>query len=72
MRDNPDLDDVFLDRSNQDVNRPARSPKKRPRTAGLSRDQVRGYAFRALALLANLSAPERERVLKLAMKINRA
>jgi hypothetical protein len=72
MQDNPDLDDVFLETNTQNVNKPAKGQKKRKGAAGLSRDQVRGYAFRALALLAGLSAPERERVLKFAMKINRA
>jgi hypothetical protein len=72
MRENPDLDDVFLGTSGQSVNTPAKGQQKHKRAAGLARDQVRGYAFRALALLAGLSAPERERVLKLALKINRA
>jgi hypothetical protein len=72
MRENPDLDDMFLTSNGQDVNRPAKGQKKRKRAAGLARDQVRGYAFRALALLAGLSAPERERVLKLALRVNRA
>jgi hypothetical protein len=72
MRDNPDLDNVFLDSNGQDVNEPAKGQRKRKRPAGLSRDRVRRYAFRALALLADLSAAARERVLKFAMKINRA
>jgi hypothetical protein len=72
VRDNPDLDDVFLTSNGQDVNRPAKGQKKRKRAAGLSRDRVRRHAFRALALLADLSAAERERVLKFALKINRA
>jgi hypothetical protein len=72
VRENPDLDDAFLGTSGPDVNRPAKGQKRRKRAAGLTRDQVRGYAFRALALLAGLAAPERERVLRLAMKVNRA
>jgi hypothetical protein len=72
MRENPDLDDAFLGTSGQDVNKPAKGQKKRKRAAGLTRDQVRRHAFRALTLLADLSAAERGRVLKFAMKINRA
>lgn len=65
MRENPDLDDVFLDHTD----RPKKA--KRRRTAG-ARDKIRRYAFRVLSLLAGLDAGGRERVLKAALRLNRA
>ena len=68
MRDNPDLDDVFL---NHAAERPKPVKPRRRRQSG-NRDKVRRYAFRVLALLAGLDATDRERVLKAAQRLNRA
>src|SRR5262249_1145301 len=66
MRENPELDDVFL---NHTGDGPARKPTRlRKRRATGGRDKTRRLAFRVLALLAGLDAPGRERVLKAALR----
>lgn len=68
---NPDLDDFMA--ATEDVNS-TRLPKqkrrrKRPAT---SKDLIRRHAFRVLAAMAGLEANDRERVLRLAMRLNKA
>jgi hypothetical protein len=70
MRDNPDLD-TFMNEPAGDVDG-ARLPKQKRRKAGVNKDTVRRLAFRVLATLANHDAGDRERVLRFALKINRA
>lgn len=72
MRENPDLDDVFLGHAGDGISgrKPAKQ-RKRLKASG-ERDRTRRYAFRVLALLAGLDAPARARVLKSAMRLNRA
>jgi hypothetical protein len=66
VRDNPDLDDIFLDYEGGSVNRkPVRQPD-----AGPERDKTRRLAFRVLAMLSRLDAPSRRRVLKAALRLN--
>jgi len=43
----------------------------KPRETAFSKDELRGWALKTLALMANLSRTERERVLKHALKLNR-
>jgi hypothetical protein len=45
---------------------------RKPReAASISKDELRGWSLKVLALMANLSRTERERVLKHALKVNR-
>jgi hypothetical protein len=44
---------------------------RKPRETAFSKDELRGWALKTLALMANLSRTERERVLKHALKVNR-
>ena len=44
---------------------------RKPRESAFSKDELRGWALKTLALMANLSRAERERVLKHALKVNR-
>ncbi len=44
---------------------------RKPREKAFSKDELRGWALKVLALMANLSRPERERVLKLALRVNK-
>lgn len=44
---------------------------RKARETGFSKDELRGWALKTLALMANLSRAERERVLKHALKVNR-
>jgi hypothetical protein len=44
---------------------------RKPRQSAFSKDELRGWALKTLALMANLSRAERERVLKHALKVNR-
>jgi hypothetical protein len=78
MRENPDLDRFMRD-TDPDATpiklklARQRQQRKRTRKAGSpDRDQVRRRAFRVLALLADLDAPGRARVLKAAERLNRA
>jgi hypothetical protein len=71
VRDNPDLDAAF---AGDDVNT-LKLPKpkaKRRRRSSLHQDQVRRLAFRVLGILANHNAGDRQRVLRFALKINKA
>jgi hypothetical protein len=43
---------------------------RKPRESAFSKDELRGWALKTLALMANLSRAERERVLKHALKVN--
>jgi hypothetical protein len=79
MRENPDLD-RFMRETDPDavpirvkLPMPQQQQRKRTRKAGApDRDQVRRRAFRVLALLADLDAQGRARVLKAAERLNRA
>jgi hypothetical protein len=44
---------------------------RKPRESAFNKDELRGWALKTLALMANLSRAERERVLKHALKVNR-
>jgi hypothetical protein len=44
---------------------------RKPRETAFSKDDLRGWALKTLALMANLSRAERDRVLKHALKVNR-
>lgn len=44
---------------------------RKPRESQFSKDELRGWALKTLALMANLSRIERDRVLKHALKVNR-
>lgn len=44
---------------------------RKPRETAFSKDELRGWALKCLALMANLTRAERERVLKHALKVNR-
>jgi hypothetical protein len=67
MRDNEALDEFMADTA--DANTPR---KRRRKAARLKRDQARRRAFRVLALLADLDAPQRAQVLKVATKLSTA
>jgi hypothetical protein len=43
----------------------------KPSETAFRKDEFRGWALKTLALMANLSRTERERVLKHALKVNR-
>jgi hypothetical protein len=43
---------------------------RKPRETAFSKEDLRGWALKTLALMANLSRAERERVLKHALKVN--
>jgi hypothetical protein len=74
QRINPDLDAAFMGAGNADTtpNGQTRKRRKRRSPGGLDRDRTRRIAFRVLALLADLPAPDREKVLKCALRIHRA
>jgi hypothetical protein len=80
LRHNADLDDVCFNHQGGPVNKlpPEHSAKKptkswtRKRRATGAADKVRRRAFRVLALLADLGAAERSRVLQAAERLNRA
>jgi len=65
MRDNPDLDSFMRETADK--------PRKRRRKAvRLKRDAARRRAFKVLALLADLDAPQRAQVLKVAARLSNA
>ena len=70
LRDNPDLDDVFLESMSPGAKRTKR--RRKARSQPLSADQARRYAFKVLSILSGLSAPQRTQVLKAADRLNRA
>jgi hypothetical protein len=44
---------------------------RKPRESQFSKEELRGWSLKVLALMASLSRSERERVLKHALKVNR-
>jgi hypothetical protein len=44
---------------------------RKQRESTFSKDELRGWSLKVLALMANLSRTERERVLKHALKVNK-
>jgi hypothetical protein len=44
---------------------------RKPRETASSKDELRGWSLKVLALMANLSRAERERVLRHALKVNK-
>jgi hypothetical protein len=44
---------------------------RKPRESSFSKDELRGWALKVLALMANLTRSERERVLRHALKVNK-
>jgi hypothetical protein len=74
QRINPDLDAEFMGAgaADQTPNGQVKPPKRKRSAAGLDRDKTRRIAFQVLALLADLAASDRERVLKSALRIHRA
>ena len=44
---------------------------RKPRETAFSKDELRGWSLKVLALMANLSRTERERVLRHALKVNK-
>jgi hypothetical protein len=44
---------------------------RKSRESSFTKDQLRGWALKVLALMANLSRSERDRVLRHAAKVNR-
>ena len=44
---------------------------RKPRETAFSKDDLRGWALKVLALMANLSRTERERVLRHALKVDK-
>jgi hypothetical protein len=44
---------------------------KKPRETAFTKDELRGWSLKILALMANLSRAERERVLRHAIKVNK-
>lgn len=69
MRENPDLDDVFLGSPSSDG---VKSKTRRRRKTGITADLVRRYAYKVLNILATLDASARRRVLAKASKIERS
>jgi hypothetical protein len=74
QRINPDLDAEFLGAgaADQTPNGQVKRRKRRLSATGLDRDKTRRIAVRVLALLADLPAPDREKVLKCALRVHRA
>lgn len=64
-RINTDLDDFMAETADT-------APRKRrkPRRTKMARDAVKRRAFRVLAILADLDASQRERVLRMASKLS--
>jgi hypothetical protein len=44
---------------------------RKPRETAFSKDELRGWALKVLALMANLSRTERVRVLRHVLKVNK-
>ena len=44
---------------------------RKPRESQFSKDELRGWALKILAVMANLTRAERERVLKHALRVNK-
>ena len=44
---------------------------RKPREASFTKEELRGWSLKILAVMANLSRIERDRVLKHALKVNR-
>jgi hypothetical protein len=44
---------------------------RKPSETQFSKDELRGWSLKVLALMASLSRPERDRVLKHALKVNK-
>jgi hypothetical protein len=44
---------------------------RKPRETAFSKDELRGWSLKILALMANLTRTERERVLRHALKVNK-
>jgi hypothetical protein len=44
---------------------------RKPRETAFSKDELRGWALKILALMANLTRAERDRVLRHALKVNK-
>ena len=63
MRDNPALDEFM-------ANVPTTTTKRRRKSCRLKRDAAKRRAFKLLALLADLDAPQRAQVLKVASKLS--
>jgi len=63
----------YADGSVNAAKRPtAKGKARKRRVSGLDRDRTRRTAFKVLALLADLEAADREKVLKCALRIHRA
>jgi hypothetical protein len=69
MRDNPALDQFMNDTAQPPL--PKRGKAKR-KAVRLKRDAARRHAFKVLALLSDLDAPQRAQVLKVAAKLSTA
>ncbi len=67
MRNNADLD-AFMN----DTVQPTRLRKKRRKPSAVKTDEVRRRAFRLLALMSDMDAKTRERVLRKALTLSRA
>ena len=44
---------------------------RKPRETAFTKDELRGWSLKVLALMANLTRTERERVLRHALKVNK-
>jgi hypothetical protein len=44
---------------------------KKPRESAFSKEELRGWSLKVLALMANLTRSERERVLRHPLKVNK-
>lgn len=66
-RDNPDLDDFMAD-----TEPGARKKRRKRRASVVKADDVRRRAFRVLAVLADLDAKTRDRILRKALALSKA
>jgi len=69
MRENQDLDDVFLPDGDED--RPKRVKRKRRKGIVGQRDRYRRIAFKVLALLSDLDPKQRSAVLRTAERLSK-